>query len=195
MHIFRYALYLLGGLFAGCGLCCAGAAEMAAADASPRTALELSSETRYQRRGEGDFVALADGRLLFLYSRFTVMTDGDQSPAHIASRASADGGRTWSGEGQTLFENEDGMNLMSVSLLRLQDGRIALFYMRKNSMSDCRPVVRFSADDAETWSEEQSVIPEEDIGYYVLNNDRVVQLRSGRLVAPVSLHHGPGWKR
>jgi len=34
----------------------------------------------------------------------------------------------------------------------VRDGRIALFYMLKNSLSDCRPVVRFSADEAKTWS-------------------------------------------
>ena len=32
------------------------------------------------------------------------------------------------------------------------------------------------------------MIPDAEIGYYVLNNDRVVQLESGRLVAPVSQH-------
>ena len=32
------------------------------------------------------------------------------------------------------------------------------------------------------------------MGYYVLNNDRVVQLRSGRLIVPVSRHSMPGQK-
>jgi hypothetical protein len=81
---------------------------------------------------------------------------------------------------------------MSVSLLRQKDGRIALFYLRKNSLSDCRPVVQFSSDEAKTWSNPKYIIPESHAGYYVLNNDRAVQLESGRLVAPVALHKTPG---
>jgi hypothetical protein len=73
---------------------------------------------------------------------------------------------------------------MSVSLLRLQDGRIALFYGRKNGMSDCKLYLRTSGDEARTWSEPVCCIPAP--GYFVINNDRVVQLRSGRLIVPAS---------
>ena len=48
--------------------------------------------------------------------------------------------------------NEGKMNTMSVSLLRLESGRIALFYLRKNSLSDCRLYMRTSSDEAKTWS-------------------------------------------
>ena len=78
------------------------------------------------------------------------------------------------------------MNVMSVSLLRLQDKRIALFYMRKNSVSDCRPYLRNSSDEARSWS--KPVLCIRDEGYFVLNNDRAVQLRSGRILLPVVLH-------
>ena len=76
---------------------------------------------------------------------------------------------------------------MSVSLLRLNNGAIALFYVRKNSLDDCHPQVRFSTDEAHTWSAPIPVIPSEK-GYFVLNNDRVIQTTRGRLIAPVSLH-------
>jgi hypothetical protein len=87
---------------------------------------------------------------------------------------------------------------MSVSLRRLATGRIALFYLRKNSTSDCRPYLRLSTDGEITdrgcaWEEPVTIIPDDEIGYYVLNNDRVVQLSSGRLVAPVAQHNGPDW--
>jgi len=78
-------------------------------------------------------------------------------------------------------------------LLRLPDDRIALFYLQKNSLTDCRPVVRFSTDEAETWSEPSTIIPDDDVGYFILNNDRVVQLGDGRLVVPVAVHHRPDW--
>lgn len=139
------------------------------------------------RNSEGDFIELKDGRLLFVYTHFTGGSS-DHAKAHLASRESRDGGRTWTKIDKTVVPNEGGFNVMSVSLLRLRSGEIALFYVRKNSLKDCRPLVRFSRDEAETWSAPVEVIVDR-IGYYVLNNDRVVQLKSGRLIAPLALHN------
>ena len=146
------------------------------------------------RNSEGDFIQLTDGRILFVYTHFTG-GGADHSTAHLASRVSSDGGRTWSTKDVVVVPNEGGFNVMSVSLLRLADGRIAMFYARKNSHTDCRPVMRVSTDEAKTWSEPIVCIPDDEVGYYVLNNDRVVQLASGRLVVPVALHHKPDWKK
>ena len=137
------------------------------------------------RNTEGSFVALRDGRILFAYSRFTG-GGADHDAAVIAGRYSADGGKTWSATDVPIVGQEGGMNVMSASLLRLKDGRIALFYLRKNSQSDCRPYLRYSSDEAKTWSEPVLCIPEN--GYYVLNNDRAVQLKNGRIVLPVAMH-------
>jgi Neuraminidase (sialidase) len=79
------------------------------------------------------------------------------------------------------------MNVMSVSLLRLQNGSIALFYARKNSLDDCIPQIRISNNEGKDWSEPVSCINDRE-GYFVLNNDRVLLLESGRLLMPVSLH-------
>lgn len=136
------------------------------------------------RNTEGAFVTLKDGRILFAYSRFA--GNSDHAAATIVGRFSSNGGKTWTEADTPLVGNEGGMNVMSVSLLRLADGRIALFYLRKNSLGDCRPYLRYSSDEARTWSEPILCIPEP--GYYVLNNDRVIQLRGGRLVAPVAQH-------
>lgn len=46
------------------------------------------------RNSEGDFIALKDGRILFVYTHFTGGT-GDEATAHLASRESKDGGDTW----------------------------------------------------------------------------------------------------
>jgi sialidase-1 len=141
------------------------------------------------RNTEGAFITLKDGRILFAYSRFTG-GGGDHAAAYIAGRYSSDGGRTWTADDVTIVEREGQMNVMSVSLLRLKDRRIALFYLRKNSTSDCRPYLRYSSDEARTWTEPILCIKEN--GYYVLNNDRAVQLRRGRIVLPVSQHAGDG---
>ncbi len=137
------------------------------------------------RNTEGDFLALRDGRLLFAYTKFTGGT-GDHDSASIVTRTSRDSGLTWSREDELLLANEGEMNVMSVSFLRARDNRILFFYLRKNSVTDCRVFLRVSSDEGRSWSGAVECIA--DPGYYVLNNDRAVQLRNGRLVLPVALH-------
>lgn len=171
-----------------------GLTQRVAAAAGPSTVLVLSPSAGNPRNSEGDFIRLRDGRWLFIYTRFSGGS-GDHDTAVLVSRVSHDQGQTWSQEDQPVLANEGGWNVMSVSLVRLQDGRIALFYLRKNSATDCRPLLRYSADEAASWSEPIEMIGDAETGYYVLNNDRVIQLSNGRLVAPVALHHRPDWPR
>jgi sialidase-1 len=130
---------------------------------------------------------LHDGRLFFAYSGFYGGAR-DSSPAHICSRLSSDLGMTWT-EPSVIVANEGQMNVMSVSLLRLPSDEVLLFYLRKNSQDDCRVFVRRSVDDAGAWSAASSVTA--DIAYHVMNNDRVVRLSSGRLLAPTALTVSP----
>jgi hypothetical protein len=148
----------------------------------------LEPSEKYPRNSEGSFVALKSGRILFFYTQFHDGTS-DASPAHIVRIHSDDGGRTWSQQPVVVVENGTAANVMSVSLLRLQSGAIALFYLVKRNLLDCRPVMRVSQDEAETWSEAQPM--GKTPGYFVLNNDRVIQLKNGRLVAPVAFHPAP----
>src|SRR6187401_2555630 len=134
------------------------------------TVLRLPPAAGHPRNSEGDIVALKDGRLLFVYSHFTG-GGGDHDQAFLAGRYSSDGGRTWTEKDETIVEREGDWNVMSVSLLRLQDGSLALFYLRKNSLADCRPLMRISTDEAKTWSPPRECITDH-VGYYVLNNDR-----------------------
>ena len=137
------------------------------------------------RNTEGSFVTLKDGRVMFAYTKFTGGGD-DHAAATVVARYSSDGGQSWTTTDQPVVGREGKMNAMSVTLLRLKDGRIALFYLRKDSLSDCHPLLRYSSDEGVTWTEPISAIAEP--GYYVLNNDRVIQLNNGRLVMPVALH-------
>jgi photosystem II stability/assembly factor-like uncharacterized protein len=141
------------------------------------------------RNSEGAFIALKDGRLLFIYTHFTG-GGADHAAAHLAARSSRDGGRTWTAHDELVLENEAKLNVMSVSLLRLANGDIGLFYLRKNAPDDCRLCLRRSTDDGKTFGQPTLCIP--DAGYYVVNNDRLVQLASGRLVAPASFRQAAG---
>lgn len=157
--------------------------------------LQLPPAGDNPRNSEGDFITLKDGRILFVYTHFTGGA-ADHSSAYLAGRYSSDGGKTWTNEDKTILENDARQNIMSVSLLRLKDGSIGLFYLRKNSIHDLRPVMRISHDEGATWSKATEIIPESEVGYYVMNNDRVIQLKSGRLVLPLALHQNlPGSNR
>jgi Neuraminidase (sialidase) len=157
------------------------------------TVLKLSTGPNNPRNSEGDFITLKDGRILFIYSHFTGSSGGDFGNAYLASRFSTDSGKTWSTKDQTVVTQEGNMNVMSVSLLRLKNGSIALFYAKKNSDDDLIPRLRISNDEAKTWSDPIPCITDRK-GYFVLNNNRVSQLKNGRLVMPVALHNVPNGK-
>jgi len=168
---------LIAGTLLVCALVCFGAENS--------VVLNLDPTKENPRNSEGAFVTLKSGRILFLYTQFYGGA-ADHSPARIVAIHSDDAGRTWSREPRTVVENRGGANVMSVSLLRLRSGRIALFYLLKNSWIDCRPHLQLSDDEAQTWSEPKLMCAAP--GYFVVNNDRVIQLATGRLVAPLASH-------
>ena len=176
---------VLGAVFATC---------LALGAEGPRKVLELPPSAENCRNSEGDFAVLKDGRILYVYSHYVKGTGGDHDPAHLASRISRDGGRTWSATSETVIPNEGGMNVMSTSLLRMKDGSLALFYLRKNSEADCRPVMRVSKDEGRTWGEPVLCVPDADVSYYVLNNCRATRLSNGRLVLPLCMHESRNGK-
>ena len=161
---------------------------------APRRVLTLDTGKKNPRNGEGDLIRLKDGRILFIYTEYVGDSMLDHAPAHIVKRYSPDDGETWT-EPVEVFPREGKQNDMSVSLIRLKDGRLALFNLRKNSAEDCVPVVRFSVDEGGTWSAPKDCLLPGETDYYVLNNARVEQLKSGRIVLPLAKHSakGEGW--
>ena len=148
--------------------------------------LVLAPSPENPRNSEGDFIQLKDGRLLFVYTHFTTGAS-DYAEAYLAGRFSEDGGATWGSDDVVIVPHEGGHNVMSVSLLRLQNGAIALLYLRKVAFDNCIPQLRVSTDEAQSWSDPVPCITE-PAGYYVVNNDRMVQLKSGRLLIPAARH-------
>ncbi len=133
------------------------------------------------RYTEGSIVELADGSLLFAVTEFQD-SGSDFAKAHIVGRVSNDGGQTWS-EPRELQKNTGGMNVMSVTLRRVGSD-IAMFYLQKNDVNDLDMFVRFSKDEAKTFGDATLVTA--NSGYHVINNDRVTQLSSGRLLVPAA---------
>ncbi len=134
------------------------------------------------RYTEGSVIRLKTGSLLFAITEF-IGKGTDFSTGRIIGRESTDGGRTW-GPSRVLQKNTGKQNVMSVTLKRLSADRIAMFCLEKNSHDDLHMFVRFSDDETQTFGERVLVTAGE--GYHIVNNDRVIRLKSGRLLVPVS---------
>mgnify|MGYP003323666950 CR=1 FL=1 len=150
--------------------------------------LDLPASPGNSRNSEGDFALLKDGRIFFAYSKFIAGTGDDHDRCVIAARTSSDRGETW-GTDRIIARNEvePNGNVMSVSLLRLKDGRLAMFYgcklvTEKERIS--QKLMRISADEGETWGQARDITAGWPAAYRVLNNARVVRLSSGRIVVP-----------
>lgn len=154
------------------------------------TVLQLDPSAENGRNSEGAFITLKDGRILFAYTRYITAGNHDEAPGVIVSRISCDGGLTWSEDDRPLIDRGHSENVMSVSLLRLHSGRILVLYLQKDLVGrggiSCTPLIRYSDDEMETLSEPVELLRMQE--YHCVNNDRVVQLSSGRLVVPVAQH-------
>ena len=165
--------------------------------AEPRTVLSLPAGKGNSRNSEGDFAVLKDGRIFFAYSKFVSGTGDDHDQCVIAARTSSDKGETWSDD-QIVARNEIDPkgNVMSVSLLRLRDGRLAMFYACKlvatNRVLVTRMLLRVSSDEGTSWGAARDITADFPPAYRVLNNARVIRLSSGRILVPVCEHsNGP----
>lgn len=178
-----FRTFLRPGLLLGCFLATLGLAT-GGSGAENVVVRDIEPTQELPRHSEGSFATLTSGRILFYYTQFYGGA-ADESPARIVGIHSDDDGRTWS-QPVTIVENNGGKNVMSVSLLRLASGKLAFFYCLKNSWQDCRPQMCVSTDEGATWSPPRSIL--EAPGYFVLNNDRVIQTRAGRLIVPLAYH-------
>ena len=152
--------------------------------------LEIPPKEGNARNSEGAFIDLTDGRILFIYTKYIGNSFKDNARAGLAAYLSNDGGVTWHEEGTILAPEENMLNLMSVSLLRLLNGDIGLFYLVGLGSNDTRLHLCRSADEGKTWSKPICCIP--GSGYYVTNNDRVIRLTSGRIIIPAAFHRLKG---
>jgi Neuraminidase (sialidase) len=148
--------------------------------------LELPPKEGNARNSEGAFIDLKDGRILFIYTKYIGNSYDDDARAGLAAYLSNDQGVTWYEEGAILAPEENILNIMSVSLLRLLNGDIGLFYLIRRGPNDTRLHLSRSADEGKTWSKPLCCVP--GPGYYVTNNDRVIRLKSGRIIFPSAFH-------
>lgn len=135
----------------------------------------------HTRNGEADIVQLKDGSLFLAYGKWN-SGQNDFDFAEVWCKTSTDGGKTW-GNDRVLVPNEGKVTTFSVSLLRLQSDEILMAYLVKNSTDDCSIFFRKSGDECRTWSSRiKYEIPPEYSGYTGMNNNRLIQLKNGRIV-------------
>ena len=149
----------------------------------------LKTSKNNPRNGEGSFIRLKDGRIMYAYTQYYGDDWTDHAIARIAACYSADEGETWS-ESEILFEKpEYAQNIMSVSLFRLPDGDIGMIYLQKEIVDEnrlgIRNIFRRSSDEGKTFTEGVAISKLDRRG---TNNDRVVVLKSGRIVCPAQHH-------
>ena len=141
------------------------------------------------RNGEGSFIRLKNGSVMFAYTEFYGNDWEDEATARIVSIISHDEGETWA-EKSVLFDKPAGaVNIMSFSFLRMNNGDIGAFYIIKKTDLTDRIVFTRSADEGETWSEPVNCLDCLEVqDYYVINNDRAVKLGNGRILFAAARH-------
>ena len=145
---------------------------------------------KFCRYSEGSFLRLKDGRIAYVHSRFTDGQD-DDAPSDIAVAYSEDDGESWSDTELVIPASQyNTHNIMSVSLLRMENGDFGLFYIVKKNAAENVIMLSRSADDGKTFYKHTVCTLTDRPGYYVLNNDRVIRLSTGRILMPLTFHRG-----
>lgn len=172
-------------------LCVTAAAAACAQDPSaPQTQVLVPATVEHPRNGEGDIIQLRNGDLLLGYGRWGANGD-DFGAAEIWAKTSHDGGKTW-GEDRCLVPNEGKVTTFEVGFCRLKSGDILLSYCTKDSTEDCSVCFRRSGDEGQTWGDKvKYTIPRPYTGYTAINNGRLIQLSTGRVLLAVY----DGWVR
>ena len=150
------------------------------------TDLAPEAEKKNLRNSEGAFLRLGNGDLIFIYSRFRDESAADAAASDLC-RITFDGELHEKSTDILLkCEDEGAMNIMSVSLLRMENGDIGLFYLVRKNESDLKMYLRRSSDEGKTWSDR--VLCTDGNFVFVVNNDRVIRLTSGRILIPAAAH-------
>ena len=160
-------------------------ASASAIDEAVFSQILLPSRPNNPRNSEAAILPLQNRNLLLAWNEFYTKTGSDWGNSRISSMVSDDGGKTW-GQKHVLQENIGQMNVMEPNLLRLRSGKVLFVFARKNSEADCQAMVRISNDDARTFSAPVPLPTDPIPAYWTINNDRLIQLRSGRILLPMN---------
>ncbi|MBQ9736441.1 MAG: exo-alpha-sialidase [Clostridia bacterium] len=145
------------------------------------------------RNGEGSFLRLKDGSILFSYTEYYGDNYADHATARISACISTDEGESWGKPFVLIEKDADAENYMSSSLVRLPDGNLGVFYLRntvtKEGKVSCVPFFCSSADEGKTFSAPIAVFARD--GFYCGVNDSAIVTRGGRVILAASMCNNP----
>ena len=125
------------------------------------------------------------GEILFAYSRYTGESIHDHASCDIALITSYDEGETWSEPRVIAPAAFYGVsNVMSVSALTQQNGDLAFYFLIKENDFTTTLGRAVSANGVDFTCERCRF--DCKAGFYVINNDRLVRLPEGRILAPAA---------
>ena len=144
------------------------------------------------RTSMGDMIQLQDGRFLLCYT-LNVYPYGRDNGANIVGRYSSDGGKSW-GEEFVIIPTPTprGKHLYChPSFLRLNNGDVLLAYIYSSAGPPWYGHNYFhrSTDDTKSWGDKFILTP--STGSMAVHNDKLIQLSSGRIVAPAAFNLVP----
>ena len=96
-----------------------------------REVLFLHTTKAIPRNGEGTFLRLKNGAILFAYTKFSGNEWHDDASADIASLISFDEGESWEEPRILISHDITSRNLMCPSLIRMNNGDIGLIFLKK----------------------------------------------------------------
>ena len=127
-----------------------------------RQTLYREATEQEPRSGEGCFIRLKDGGILYAYNRFRAGAGDDYDSADIAGIKSSDEGESWSEPFILIKKDECATNLMCPSLIRMKNGDIGMIYIRKYTEKEAGNVldnhVRPFGRRRGTWSEGADIL-------------------------------------
>ncbi len=144
------------------------------------------------RNSEGSFLKLDDGRIAFAYSRYFGTSGHDGADCNICVIYSHDGGKTFDTEHyETLVAASEynERNVMSVTLRRMNNGDIGLFYLLKHPGITSEYILRRYRGDFSHMVGEVKCLPLDYASYFVVNNDRVLHRADGSWIIAAAYHH------
>ncbi len=157
---------------------------------SSRPVKELHPGPNNPRNSEGAFLRLDNNRLTFVFSRYEGFSAQDHAPCNLCAIYSDDNGEHWSSSPEVLVRASDygEENVMSVSLARMENGDIGLFFLLKHLGTATQYLLRRYQGDFRTFLGETKCFPNQYEGYFVVNNDRVLHRNNGTWMVSAAYH-------
>lgn len=150
-----------------------------------RITRELPPSENNPRNSEGAFARGKNEEILFAYSRYNGTSCHDHASCDIALITSFDEGENWS-EPKIIATAETfgTKNIMSVSALEQKNGDICFYFLIKENDYTTTIGRAISADGVNFTC--QRCKSDFEPNYYVINNDRFVRLKNGRIIVPAA---------